>query len=169
MKYATFFGGAINDRTTKEYNDSILIGGFLANKGFIVKNGGYRGLMEAVSKGATEADGQAFGYTCKSFGFTKGNEFLTETIICNDIYDRLGYLNAESETFVIQRGGIGTLAELFLLLDEVRKMIVKPNIYLFGEQWFNLFKHMGDFMTSEQINLIIFCEDFNDFQKKFND
>lgn len=44
-KYATFFGGAINDRTTKEYSDSILIGELLALNGYTIKNGGYRGLM----------------------------------------------------------------------------------------------------------------------------
>jgi len=167
MKYATFFGGAINDDTTKEYRDSILIGELLSKNGYTVKNGGYRGLMEAVSKGAAESGGEVIGYTCSTFGFTQGNKYLTETVTCTDIYNRLRQLIIFSEVFVIQRGGIGTLAELFLLLDEVRKMKTLPKIYLFGEQWFNLFQNMGDFMSPKQIEMITFCKDFNDFKEIF--
>lgn len=167
MKYATFFGGAINDTTTKEYQDSILIGEFLSINGYIVKNGGYRGLMEAVSKGATSNGGESIGYTCHTLGSIKGNQYLTETVPCTDIYNRLRQLIIFSEVFVVQRGGIGTLSELFLLLDEMRKMKTLPKVYLFGEQWFNLFQHMGDFMSPEQIGMITFCEDFNDFKNKF--
>ena len=169
MKYATFFGGAINDKTTKEYSDSVSIGAFLASNDYIVKNGGYRGLMEAVSFGANEAGGTVIGFTCKTLGFTKGNDFLSETIVCSDIYDRLGYLISNSELFVVQRGGIGTLAELFLLLDETRKKKEnKPKIFLFGVQWSNLFSNLDDFMTQEQKNMVILCDDFEDFKTKFN-
>lgn len=167
MKYATFFGGAINDRTTKEYSDSILIGEFLANNGYIVKNGGYSGLMEAVSKGTSEAGGEVIGITCRTFPSIKGNQYLTETRPSSDIYNRLRDLTFFSEVFVIQRGGVGTLAELFLLLDEVRKMTTKPRIFLFGEQWYNLFQHMNDFMSQEQIDMIIFCKDFNDLKELY--
>lgn len=169
-KYATFFGGAIDDKTTKEYSDSVSIGAFLASNGYILKNGGYRGLMEASSFGATQVGGTVIGYTCKSFGFTKGNDYLTQTIVCSDIYDRLGYLISNSEIFIVQRGGIGTLAELFLLLDETRKKKEnKPKIFVFGEQWSKLFNSLTDVMTEEQRNMIIFCEDFEDFKNKFND
>ena len=147
--------------------ETILIGELLSENGYIVKNGGYRGLMEAVSNGATYNGGKAIGFTCKSFGFTQGNEYLSETVECDDIYDRLRCLNSDSDVFVIQRGGIGTLAEVFLLLDEVRKMKNKPKIYIFGEQWSKLFSNLSDFMSPEQINMIILCDDFDDFSKKF--
>jgi len=167
MKYATFFGGAINDTTTKEYQDSILIGNLLASKGYIVKNGGYRGLMEAVSKGTSEAGGKVIGYTCATFGFTQGNNYLTETNISTDIYDRLRDLISSSEIFIIQRGGVGTLAEFFLLLDEMRKMNIKPEVFIFGEEWYKLITSMGDFITPQQLINLKFCKDFNDFKEIF--
>lgn len=61
-KFATFFGGAMNDTESKEYKDSVRIGQILHDKGYHIKNGGYRGLMEAVSKGAKESGGVVMGY-----------------------------------------------------------------------------------------------------------
>lgn len=167
-KSATFFGGAIDDKTTKEYSESVNIGAFLAENGYVLKNGGYRGLMEASSFGASQAGGTIIGYTCKSFGFTKGNDYLTQTIICSDIYDRLGHLISNSELFIVQRGGLGTLSELFVLLDEIRKKKDKPRIFLVGKQWIKLFDNLDDFMTEEQKNMVILCDDFQDFKNKFN-
>jgi len=167
-KYATFFGGAINDRTTQQYSDSILIGELLAKNGYIVKSGGYRGLMEAVSKGAKESNGEVIGYTCLSIGPAKGNKYLTQTIPCDDIYSRLKKLVTDSDIFIVQRGGIGTLSEVFLLLDEERKMKIKPNIYIFGNELYSLFKNLSDFITDEQKSRLLFCEDFNEFKSLFN-
>ena len=123
--------------------------------------------MEAVSKGAVESGGEAIGYTCLSIGSEKGNEYLTETIPCTDIYNRLRLLISNSDIFIAQRGGIGTLSEVFLLLDEVRKLNVKPRIFLFGTEWNNLFLNLTDFMSPEQISIITFCQDFEDFKLKF--
>lgn len=168
-KYATFFGGAINDTTTKEYADSILIGELLSKKGYIVKNGGYKGLMEAVSKGATSVEnGKAIGFTCKTFWSTKGNEYLTETIPCEDIYDRLRELITNSQLFVVQSGGVGTLSELSLVLDISRKMKVKPKIFILGENWHNIMQAVSVIMPSTDFNNIIFCADVDEFKKMLN-
>jgi len=166
-KNVTFFGGAINDRTTSKYSDSVLIGNFLASNGYIIKNGGYSGLMEAVSKGANEAEGTIIGYTCLSIGCARGNEYLTETVPCIDIYQRLRLLISDSEIFIVQIGGIGTLSEVFLLLDGIRKLKVKPRIFLFGPEWNNLFNNLTDFMSPDQIKMITFCQDFEEFIKVF--
>lgn len=166
-KYAVFFGGAMNDTTTKEYTDSILIGKLLAEKGYIVKNGGYRGLMEAVSMGATSIEnGKAIGFTCKTFGSVKGNDYLTETIPCEDIYDRLRALITNSELFVVQAGGVGTLSELSLVLDVVRKRNVKPRIFVLGENWSNVMQSVKAIMPENDFNCIIFCRDFEEFKDK---
>lgn len=168
-KYATFFGGAINDTTTKEYADSILIGELLTRKGYTVKNGGYRGLMEAVSKGATSVkNGKAIGFTCESFGSVKGNEYLTETIPCEDIYDRLRALITNSELFIVQAGGIGTLSELSLLLDIVRKRNVKPKIFILGENWDYIMQAASVVIPGTDFDSLIFCDGFDEFKEMFN-
>ena len=117
MKSATIFGGGSKDRTTKEYIETEKIGELLAQSGYKVKSGGYYGIMEATSKGSTESGGISIGFTCKTFPSTKGNTFLSKTIVCDDIYDRLRSLIESSDLFIVQRGGIGTLSELFLTMD----------------------------------------------------
>ena len=171
IKYATFFGGAMNDTTTKEYQDSTYIGHLLALRGYQVKNGGYRGLMEAVSFGVrlSSRKSKAIGYTCKSFGSTKGNQYLDEVIECEDIFDRLRGLINESEVFVVQKGGIGTLAELFLTLGIIRKSKNPPKIFLIGDEYKNLINCMGGFIDDKLKSSIVLCEDYLDFEFKFTE
>jgi uncharacterized protein (TIGR00725 family) len=134
MRYATFFGGAIDDKTTKEYTDSVRIGEILNNNSYLVRNGGYKGLMEAVSKGSYNST----GYVCKTFKSIKGNDYLRKTIVADDIYDRLRYLISGSDLFIVQKGGLGTLAELFLVLDVIRKVKDKPKVILIGNFWYSV-------------------------------
>lgn len=134
-KYATFFGAARTDKESQEYIDSVKIGTILAEKGYITRNGGYGGLMEAVSMGVRAARGEVEGFTCGTFGFTRGNSYLTKCTIAPDIYDRLRMLIASSDIFIVQVGGIGTLAELCLTLDESRRRKNKPLIFLIGNHW----------------------------------
>lgn len=163
---AAVFGGARKDTTSKEYLDTVLIGNLLALKGFKVKSGGYYGIMEAISKGVSEMNGVAIGHTCKSFPTTKGNSYLTETIPANDIYDRLRMLIEGTDVFIIQKGGIGTLTELFLTLDVVRKMKDKPQIILVGSFWNDIMKPVSDLFNPGDETLYTIVdnwEQINDF------
>ena len=159
---AAFFGGAKRDITSQEYIDSIRIGEILSKAGYIVKNGGYYGLMEAVSMGSRNA----IGYTCETIGPAKGNDFLDKTVVCTDIYDRLRHLIEETDLFIVQKGGLGTLAELFLTLDIVRKLKQKPRILLIGEFWKHFMSEANMLMNvgeSEMYIIIENIEDINDW------
>ncbi|THV56523.1 LOG family protein [Chryseobacterium candidae] len=161
-KYACFFGGAQNNTDSLEYKESVLIGELLAKKGFIVKNGGYRGLMEAVSKGAYQQGGIVLGYTCKSFGSTKGNCYLTENIVSESLFERLEKLISNSDIFIVQKGGVGTLSELFLTLDLIRKISKKerPRIYLLGKHWEKLKAVLVSFGLQNDMGILKIVEDF---------
>jgi uncharacterized protein (TIGR00725 family) len=135
---ATFFGGGKQTATpTMEYLETVEIGRALAYRGYQVKNGGYGGLMEAVSKGVTDEGGKAIGYTFKPYPAT-GNSFLTESIHCENLYERLEKLISNTDLFIVQKGGIGTLAEFFLTMDICRKMKNPPEIVLYGEHWYDI-------------------------------
>lgn len=138
--FATLFGGAMNITGSPEYIETVEIGKLLAENNYTVKNGGYGGMMEAVSKGAVEAGGTAIGYTCASFGDHLGNQYLTSEIQRIDIYDRLRSLISGSQLFIAQKGGLGTLAEIFLTLDVIRKMPKneRPIVILYGKFWFDV-------------------------------
>ena len=168
MKISTFFGGALNDTTTIEYNETIKIGKFLADKNYTIKSGGYKGLMQAISKGASLSDNKVniIGYTCESFGHTTGNKYLTETIVCKDIYERLEKLIKDSDLFIIQKGSIGTLTELFLTLDNVRKQKENiPKIILIGDFWRDIFKVLDILISEKELNLITIVSNYDDFIK----
>ena len=165
MKYASVFGGAMNDTTTKEYIETVEIGRILSENGYIIKNGGYRGMMEASSKGAYESGGKSIGYTCKSFPTTKGNEYLTETVVCEDIYDRLRLLIQDSDLYIIQKGGIGTLSELFLTLDLVRKKKDPKKIILIGEYWKDIIVSISPLLSEKETQLVTIVNDYSEIKK----
>jgi uncharacterized protein (TIGR00725 family) len=157
IKHASFFGGA-QKTITPEYHDSVMIGEYLAEKDYIVLNGGYSGLMEGVSKGVMNKNGIVIGYTVKTFGSIKGNKYLSATIVCEDIYERLRCLVDVSSVFIIQKGGIGTLTELMLLLDISRKKSVKPKILVFGNEWKDILTYLSSMIPDEIYSHIHFLD-----------
>lgn len=164
-KVATLFGGAINDTETQEYKDTVEIGKLLAKKGYNIKSGGYRGLMEAVSKGGKEGGAYVTGVTCASFGSTKGNNFLNDTIEAKDIFDRLRSL-MDSDLFVVQKGGVGTLAEFFLIWDIIRKKRVHPPVFLIGEHWRDILDSIV--YVENEFSKIIVCDTLEELVKRIN-
>jgi uncharacterized protein (TIGR00725 family) len=166
-KYATVFGGGFRDTTTIEYQESILIGKLLSDNGYVVKNGGYYGIMEAVSKGASENGGIVIGFTCRSFSSTKGNPYLSLNIKSDDTYDRLRELITGSEIFIVQKGGLGTLSEVITLLDEARKVEHPPKIYVMGSIWKEVFTTLKLIMNEKEQALVEFCENYEELKNNF--
>lgn len=165
IKYATLFGGSGNNRNSKEYLETITIGKILSKNGFTVKNGGYGGMMEAISKGVIQSGGKAIGITCKQVGNPEGNPFLTETIVTDKLYQRLQLLIEDTEVFVVQKGGIGTLSEVFLTLDVLRKEASKKRIYFIGEVWGSALEPLKQLLIPEKEHeLFHFVNDITSFE-----
>lgn len=166
-KSATLFGGAMNDTTTQEYLDTVEIGSILVKNGYIVKSGGYRGMMEAVSKGAADVGGVIIGYTCKSFGSVIGNQYLTYNYPQDDLYDRLRKLIEDTSLFIVQKGGIGTLTELLLSLDIVRKMKKekRPQVILIGEFWHTIMEPMKQLMHPKEHDIFKIVNNLEEFKQ----
>jgi len=165
--YVSLFGGSGNDRTSKEYLETIEIGNLLAHMGYVVKNGGYGGMMEAVSKGITDAGGKAIGITCKEVGSAFGNKYLTETIVTNRLYERLELLIDNTSLFIVQRGGIGTLSEVFLALDIIRKdkTVSSPKVLFIGDIWNGVLKSLKNIIPKKEHFLFEVIEDVDDLKK----
>lgn len=171
--YVTIFGGSKNITNSKEYIETIEIGKFLAEKGYTIQSGGYYGVMEAVSIGATSVtDGKALGYTCQSFPSSKGNKYLTGTIVCKDIFDRLRELTGNTNLFVIQKGSVGTLTELFLVMDKLRRE--KPEdgrIILIGSFWVEMMNSLSPLFGDESSffeNIVTIVDGVEDFKNLFS-
>jgi uncharacterized protein (TIGR00730 family) len=103
------------------------LGAGLARAGFAVLNGGYGGTMEAAAAGARQAGGRAIGVTCAEFTFRSGpNPHLAEVIAAPTLFARLERLVREASAYVALPGGNGTLAEISLAWECLRKGLLPP-------------------------------------------
>jgi len=151
--FVTIYGGSQNNRESKEYLETVELAKRLANKGYTIKTGGYYGIMEAASLGAKSVGGKSIGYTCMDFPSVKGNMFLTQNVVCENIFQRLELLIKNTDLFIVQRGSVGTLAEFFLTLDIVRKMDTKPPIILIGEFWDSIIVSLDYLVSAKDLSL----------------
>jgi uncharacterized protein (TIGR00730 family) len=116
------------------------LGRLLAEAGFALLCGGYGGTMEAASRGARQAGGQAIGVTMDLFApRLQPNRWLTAEQRVSDFFPRLQRLTA-ADGFVVLRGGIGTLTEATLTwsLLQTRQIARKPFLFV-GQTWRHLF------------------------------
>ena len=78
--------------------------------------------MEASAAGAREAGGHTVGVTCRSFTFRAGaNPHIQEVVEAESLTARIETLLSRAAGYVVLPGGNGTLAELALAWEHVRK------------------------------------------------
>ena len=98
------------------------LGAGLARAGFAILNGG---TMEAAAAGAREAGGRAIGVTCAEFTFRPGpNPHLAEVIEAPTLFARLERLVREASAYVALPGGNGTLIEIALAWEHLRRGLI---------------------------------------------
>jgi uncharacterized protein (TIGR00730 family) len=113
--------------STEDLERARRLGAGLARAGFAVLNGGYGGTMAAAAAGAREAGGRAIGVTCAEFTFRSGpNPHLAEVIEAPTLFARLERLVREASAYVALPGGNGTLAEISLAWECLRKGLLRP-------------------------------------------
>ncbi|MBM3887777.1 MAG: LOG family protein [Verrucomicrobia bacterium] len=131
----TIFGGARCKPGAAEYRAALKLGRLLAKRGFTVVCGGYGGTMEAASRGAREAGGEIIGVTVELFR-GRPNEFITQERRTPDLYRRLKHLIHKSAGYIALRGGMGTLVEVTLTLNQIGARILPPRpVVLLGDCW----------------------------------
>ncbi len=113
------------------------LGAALARDGYGLINGGYTGIMEASAAGAREAGGPAVGVTCALFTFRSGpNRHLTEVVEAPTLYARLETLIDRASGYIVLPGGVGTLIELTLAWEHLRKGFVPPRpLVVWEDPW----------------------------------
>jgi uncharacterized protein (TIGR00725 family) len=142
-KLITIFGPSECKPESLLYQDAELLGSLLAEAGFGIVNGGYEGVMEAVSKGARSAGGGVIAVTAEVY-FARGrepNEFITKQVSVKSASDRLMELLDLADAYVACGISPGTLIEVATTWDYMLKhfMQEKPLILLGGE-WKDLCK-----------------------------
>ncbi len=139
------FGRADALSTDADYRDAYETGKALAGGGFSVLSGGYGGIMEAVSRGASENGGEAVGVVFGSEPSRRPNPYLTGVIEAPDLFERQKILIDTADGYIALRPKAGTLSEVALLWAH-RKSGAKSlaPLALAGEEWGRLLGLLKD-------------------------
>lgn len=150
-----------------QYEDARRLGRAVAESGWTVVTGGYKGIMKAASMGAKEAGGSTIGVTTDFFGRKglRANDYVDTEIRTPAYGDRLMKLTEISDGYIIMRGGTGTLTELFFAWELEKKIPVPPKpIVLFGNQWPRIIDFLAEELPDEHsfsrhLDLLAYTED----------
>jgi len=131
------FGSARTPRDDPEYARAEALGAALARAGFTVITGGGPGLMEAVNKGACEAEGTSVGLGIELPFEQRLNDWVDIGIQFRYFFARKTMFVKYAQAFVNLPGGFGTLDELFeaLTLVQTHKVTRFPIVLLGTEFW----------------------------------
>src|ERR1700730_15857971 len=134
-KIITVFGSSRPADGHADYVEALELGHALAASGFAVCTGGYGGVMEAVSRGASEAGGRVLAVT-SSFFRPRANRWVQEETRVATWPERLFELVRLGDGYVACKGGTGTLVELAVVWEMLNKkaMEQRPFVVL-GDFW----------------------------------
>ncbi|MGB6875203.1 MAG: LOG family protein [Candidatus Acidiferrales bacterium] len=134
-KTITVFGSSRPREGDSHYALAQQLGAQLAARGFTVCNGGYGGVMEAVSRGAKDAGGRTLGITAEFFN-ARANAWVDEIISVKTWQERLFALIERGSGYVACPGGTGTLVELAVVWEMLNKRVMpaKPFVTI-GHFW----------------------------------
>jgi uncharacterized protein (TIGR00730 family) len=136
----TVFGSSQARRGGSLYSASHEMGQLLGKAGFNLMTGGYKGVMEAVSRGAHEAGAHVIGVTMRRFE-DRVNPYVMDEIRTANFYERFGWLVDRADAYIAMHGGIGTLAEVTFTWQELQLgMVPARPLILVGNRWRKLFK-----------------------------
>ncbi|MFA6600317.1 MAG: LOG family protein [Candidatus Omnitrophota bacterium] len=132
-KTVTIFGSAVLSSKSPEYQQAKRLGILLARNGWRVCSGGYGGVMEAVSRGASEALGRVAAVTLKG-GKLKANPWVGREIRVASWQARLFRLIDEGDAYVVMDGGTGTMVELFVVWEMMNKFKMDKTMLVLGRR-----------------------------------
>lgn len=148
-KTITVFGSSFPKPGEEEYISAYKLGRLLGENNFNVCSGGYRGIMDAVSKGVTETGGEAIGITVDLYN-VKPSGHLTKEIKCNSLFERIEKLINTGDGYIILPGGTGTLVELAVVWEFMNKnMMDKKPVACLGEFWKGVVQSVDERMKFE--------------------
>lgn len=134
MQNAVVFGDGKCSARTKLYKSAELLGKILAEKGYNIVNGGYKGVMEATAKGASQFDVERIGVVVRAYK-SKPNKYITKIIEVDNYLQRLQRLIELGTIYFVFEGGSGTLLEFAALLALKERDLLEGNIFCIGKDW----------------------------------
>ena len=144
----TVFGGSAPEPGSEAYEEACTLGRLLGEAGHTALTGGYIGTMEAVSRGCAEAGGHVIGVTCdqiEAWRPVAPNQWVLEERRFPTVHQRLIVLIEECDAAFALPGGVGTLAEVAMMWNQMQTTAIGPRpLILIGEGWQETFSTLID-------------------------
>ncbi len=163
----TVFGGSAPKPGSPAYIAAHRLGMLAVEAGWSVATGGYMGVMEAVSRGASEAGGHVIGVTCKELELRRpagANPWVKENRKFDTLRERLAHLIDCCDAAIAMPGGVGTLAEISIMWNGlvIESFPSKPLI-LVGDGWKQVmdgvFAQMGEYINHPDRTWLHYAQD----------
>ncbi len=136
MFWIAVFGSGQVSADDPSYQAAVELGAALAKAGWIVLNGGYGGIMEAVSKGAASAGGKVIGITTPWLRSRTPNAYLSQQKEAPTYLQRLEQLLLPADAAVVFPGGSGTFLEIIAIVTLHDRGFWRDRpILFFGNYW----------------------------------
>lgn len=147
IKRVAFFGNNDAKENEQHYIDAFNTAKLLAEKGYIIVNGGGPGIMLAATLGAKAGKGKVelviigekvnmgpvYEGSCKE-NVSKANKIYR----VDNIENRTQQLTEISDAYIVFKGGTGTMAELALVWEKAKFEYGKHEpLLFFGDYWKN--------------------------------
>ena len=129
------FGSSRIAAPSEAFEQAHGLGTALARAGFAVATGGYGGVMEAVSMGASEAGATVFGVIARSLP-GRSNVWVEHELIVETWEQRLFQLITLGDGYVVCPGATGTLVELAVAWEMMSKgLLTRRPLVALGKFW----------------------------------
>lgn len=148
-KTITVFGSAFPKEDDAQYKFAYQLGVLLAQNGFNLCTGGYKGIMEAASKGAFDSGGLVYGVTVDLWN-SEPNPYITIEIREEKLFERITKLLELGDAYIILQGGTGTLLEFAAVWEYANKNLQQPKpIICHSAMWKEIVAVMNNQMKLE--------------------
>lgn len=148
-KTITIFGSAQPKEDDAQYKFAYQLGASLVKNGFNICTGGYKGIMEAASKGAFDNAGLVYGVTVDLWN-SEPNPYITIEVREEKLFERITKLLELGDAYVILQGGTGTLLEFAAVWEFANKKLQSPKpIICHSQMWKEIVGVMNNQMTVE--------------------
>ncbi len=139
-KVVAVFGANRASRGEPLYDLAEDTGREIAGAGWTLLNGGYSGTMEAASRGARQRGGRVLGVPVAIYS-SQVNSFVSESVMTEDLWERIRLMLDRSDAFIALEGSTGTLAEVGMAWEFIAKKLLPPKPLIFiGDFWAPLFR-----------------------------
>ena len=159
------YGSSTRTADDAEYTDACKLGELLGRAGATVACGGYGGVMEGVSCGASRVGAHVIGYTVVGWNSRVANSYLSEERPCADIYQRLRRLIDDSNALVALGGGLGTVAEVMLAWNNLYLRVIAPRpLIVVGSGWARVIDALSGHLEigRRHLDLVTLCDSVDD-------